>query len=532
MKIKYLLSICAAAVLSFSACVGDLDVQPLDPNVTTAEIAYATPGAFNQSIAKIYAVWAMSGQDGEGSTDIAGLDPGNAQLLRSYWNLQVITTDECKNAWGDSWVPEINGMLYSSTKNESIEGVYQRCMFTVALCNEFILQANASSVLDAAQKTQYVAEARFNRALAYEVLMDLYATPPFITEENYSLAPSALTRADLFDWIETELNECRDHLPTPSAVEYGRASQGAVDFLLARMYLNAEVFKGEAMYTECIAACNRLFTEGYALSTTYANLFKADNNITSSKEIIFPIVFDGTKTKTWGGMTYLIASSRSGKAVDLNRDGVNEGWDGNRATSGLTSKFDTFDPAMRDAAMLTDARGIFDSNGRSEAITTTSEGTFVTEGWAVYKFTNVKSDGSLCEDTTFPETDFPMFRLGDAYLMYAEAVVRGGSGATKAEAVTLVNKLRERGYGGAGGDISESDLDLDFVLDERARELYWEGTRRTDLVRFGKYTGSQYVWDFKGGVATGVAVNSYKNVFPIPVSDLSVNGNLQQNPGY
>ncbi|MBF0759950.1 RagB/SusD family nutrient uptake outer membrane protein [Dysgonomonas mossii] len=530
MKAKYLLTLFSGLALTLSSCLGDLDVQPLDENVVTGEIAYSDAASYTKGLMKIYSVWAISGQDGEGSSDIENLDPGNAQLLRSWWNLQEVSTDECKVAWAnDSWVPEINNMTWSNSKNESIEGVYQRCMFIVALANEYLKQVGNAPT--DANPTQLRAEARFCRALAYYVLMDQYARPPFITESNYSVSPSPLSREELFGWIVKELTEIEKDLPAARQGIYGRADQGAVNALLARAYLNAEVYTGKAMYTECITACNKVIAGGYALTADYSNIFKADNNVVAKNEIIFPICFDGAATKTWGGMTFLICSSRGGAEYVLATDGVSSGWDGTRSTQNLVNKF-AFSSNNKTAANIIDKRGIFYSEGRSVEIKTTPLGTFTSEGWAVYKFKNVKSNGSLASDTQFPDTDFPMLRLGDVYLMYAEAVLRGGAGGDKNTALGYVNELRKRGYGDDSGAITSTELTTDFILDERSRELYWEGTRRTDLIRYGLYTSGSYRWPFKGGVLEGVGVDNTRNIFPIPVTDLSVNGNLTQNPGY
>lgn len=336
----------------------------------------------------------------------------------------------------------------------------------------------------------------------------------------------------MFNWIVSELKDIESSLPAARQGVYGRADQGAVNALLARIYLNAEVYTGSAMYTECIDAYKKVIAGGYTLTADYSNLFKADNNIVAKDEIIFPICFDGASTKTWGGMTALICGSRGGGEVDLNTDGVSAGWDGYRSTQNLVNKFVFSDPNNKTAENILDKRGIFYSNNRSVNIETSAVGTFTSEGWAVYKFKNVKSDGSLASDTQFPDTDFPLFRLGDVYLMYAEAVLRGGSGGDSGTALTYVNNLRRRGYGNDSGAITSSQLTTDFILDERSRELYWEGTRRTDLVRYGLYTSGSYRWPFKGGVLEGVGIDATRNLFPIPVTDLSANGNLSQNPGY
>lgn len=176
-----------------------------------------------------------------------------------------------------------------------------------------------------------------------------------------------------------------------------------------------------------------------------------------------------------------------------------------------------------------DHRAMFWTDGQSLEIDDVGK---FEQGYAVTKFKNITSDGLPGSDLSFPDTDFPMFRLADVYLMYAEAVVRGGAGGDMATAVHYVNLLRERSYGDNSADIQASDLTLDFILDERGRELYWEATRRTDLIRFGKFTGGDYVWPWKGGVKEGVATDSKYNLFPIPSSDIIANPNLTQNPGY
>ncbi|MDE6467642.1 MAG: RagB/SusD family nutrient uptake outer membrane protein, partial [Muribaculaceae bacterium] len=124
-------------------------------------------------------------------------------------------------------------------------------------------------------------------------------------------------------------------------------------------------------------------------------------------------------------------------------------------------------------------------------------------------------------------TDFPIFRLAEIYLTAAEAVVRGGSGMDRTEARNLVNELRRRAFGNTDADISDAQLNLDFILDERARELYYELHRRTDLVRFGKFTTAAYLWQWKGGVIDGRAVDARYNIYPIPATELSANPNLK-----
>ncbi|WP_455673033.1 RagB/SusD family nutrient uptake outer membrane protein [Phocaeicola sp.] len=533
-KRNYIFASMAAALLSLSSCVGDLDVQPLDPTVSTGDRVYSDADSYKKGLLKIYSVWALSGQDGAGGSDISGLDAGNTALLRCWFTLQEQTTDEMKNAWPDAWCKDVNGLTWGSTQNEPIEGVYQRCMFVVALVNEFLKNIpNAPAEIDQAR---FSAEARFCRALAYYTLMDMFAIPPFITEQNYSINPSQIERKDLFAWIEGELGEVKSALPVARQADYGRADQATVDALLARMFLNAQVYTGTERYSDCIEACKRVVAGGYQLADNYAELFMADNgeNANANKEIIFPVCFDGNSTQSYG-MGAIILGSRSASEFGNVPAGIGGGWDGFRGTQNLVALFDFRNNDEPKASEILDKRGIFYDENRSVDITTSVSGTFTTEGWAVYKYTNLKSNGEAGSNPTFPDTDFPMFRLADIYLMYAEAVARGGQGGDMATAVNYINALRERAYGDKLHGITESWLkenNYRNILDERGREMYWEGTRRTDLIRYGLFTSASYLWPFKGGVMTGVGVDERYNLFPIPATDLSVNGNLQQNEGY
>ena len=548
MKVNYIkTTILASAMSLMCSCVGDLDVMPLDPNIMTSEEAYSTPESYLQGLKKIYSVWALSGQDDPGASDLEGMNAGNTVLLRCWWTLQENTTDEAKCAWPDSWVTQVNGIIWNTAEVEPMEGLYHRSMYVVSIVNDFLKQLpNAPEEVD---QERYNAEARFCRALAYYVLMDAFGNPPFVTEESSSSLPEQIKRADLFDWIEEELNTIKSSLPEMTD-EYGRADQHCVDFLLARMYLNSEVYTGTKRYSDCITACNNIITSNaYELADNYAELFMADNgeNADARKEIIFPVIADGNTTQSYG-IGAIILGSRSSSEGTVENYGCNGGWDGFRSTGNLIRAFnyEAEESAWTaDNINSFDNRAIFYSEGRSLDITTSSVGTFTEEGWAVYKYSNLNSDGTPGKNTTFPDTDFPLFRLGDVYLMYAEAVARGGEGGSTSKAVEYIQDLRKRANNTTYSEVTESWLTENAsvsgstasvaygnILNERCRELYWEATRRTDLIRFGLFTSNSYAWAEKGGVISGVGVDDKYNLFPIPVSDISVNGNLHQNDGY
>jgi hypothetical protein len=305
----------------------------------------------------------------------------------------------------------------------------------------------------------------------------------------------------------------------PKSNEYARVDKAAAWMLLAKIYLNAEVYTKTARYDKAVEYSDKAVNSGYTLDPVYQNIFLADNH--NSPEVIFPVAFDGLSTQTWGGTTFIIHAAVGGD-MSPGDYGIDGGWGGTRTTSGLVNKFP-------DVTGDTDSRAMFFTEGQTLEII--DIGNF-NDGYAVEKFKNLTTGGSTGSHLTYPDTDFPMFRLADAYLMYAEAVKRGGGGS-EATALELVNALRTRAFSGStDGNISAGDLTLDFILDERARELYWECHRRTDLVRYNKFTGGDYLWPWKGNAAVGTATDSKFDIFPIPDSDVNANSNLVQNPGY
>lgn len=526
----------AAALLTggLSACVKDLDREPFyDLNT---ESVYKDPANYLQVLAKCYASFNLSGNPG--SPDVfagQGKDEGETSYLRAYWYLQELVTDEAAVAWNSGPLQELNRTTWTSS-NDLINNSYTRIFYEVALCNEFIretaddrLSRRGISGADAEKARLYRAEARFLRALAYYHALDLYGNVPFVTEadEPSKNLPRQTTRAALFGYVEAELKAIEGQLLPARQAPYGRADQGAVQALLAKLYLNAEVYTGTARYTDCLTYCNKVLGANYRLAPEYRLLFLADNNVTAASEIIFPIMSDGLVSQSYGGTTYLVHAAVGGRML-ASGFGVNSGWAGNRARRNLPLLFPT-------PASGFDSRAMFFTQGQNLEI---ADLTLFTDGYGVTKWRNKTSTGANGNDPQqiFVDTDFPLLRLGDVYLMYAEAVLRGGQGGTQTQALTYVNALRDRAYGNTGGAtdgrISAAQLTTDFILDERGRELYWEATRRTDLVRYGKFTSGAYLWPWKGGVSAGQAIDGKFNLYPIPSTDIVANPTLVQNPGY
>lgn len=499
------------------ACESDLDTVPLDKDQKTGADVYQTIEDYKAGLAKLYAGFATTGQKGPaGEGDLGGIDEGISSYVRQLFYMQQFTTDETKVAWNDQTVQDLNKGIWTPAE-VNLRGMYYRIVFEIALANEFI---RATSDNTDTQVQEFIYEARFIRALAYYHALDMFGNFPFATEKEAvgKYNPPMTTRAELFKYVESELLDIENKILKARTNEYARADQGAVWMLLAKLYLNAEVYTGNARWAEALKYSENVIKAGYALEENYANLFLADND--KSKETIFLVAFDGQRTQTWGGTTFIIHAAVGGD-MDPSAFGIDGGWGGIRATAAFTDKF-------ADITGATDKRAMFITDGQEKVIKNLLE---FKNGYAIAKYKNVTSTGEAGSHLTFPDTDFPMFRLADAYLMYAEAVMRGGGGSA-ATALGYINALRERAYGNDSGNIKANELTLDFLLEERARELYWEAHRRTDLIRFGKFTDANYKWEWKGGNADGSGIEEYRRIFPIPSSDIGANPNLKQNPGY
>ncbi len=521
-----------AAVIAFIAmvtsCTKDLNTVPLDSTITTSASVFNDPAAYKEALAKLYTGLALSGQEGPaGQPDIQGIDEGFSNYIRQYWCAQELPTDEAVIAWSDPGLPDYHTISWSSS-NSFVTAMYNRIYYQVSICNEYIREVapkldGLSSDLKA-NVTQYLAEARFLRAFSYWHALDMFGGGvPFVTEKDKvgTFFPPPISKADLFNYIESELKAIDGDLAKPKTNEYARVDQAAEWTLLAKLYLNAEVYIGQPKYTESITYCNQVIASGYKLDPVYQNMFLADNN--NSPEIIFPVAFDGIHTQTYGGMNFVIHAQVGGN-MSAKSFGLDGPWGGTRVTKSFVQKFP-------DPSGATDTRAMFFTDGQSLDIGNIKS---FNDGYAVTKFKNITSTGIAGSNPGFVDTDCPVFRLADVYLMYAEAVLRGGTSGDAGTALNYVNLVRERAYNGnkAAADIIQGQMTLSFILDERARELYWEGYRRTDLVRYGLLTSGSYLWPWKGGIQNGSSADAKFNVFPIPSADLSANPSLKPTPGY
>ena len=713
-------------IFGHTGCFKDLNTVPLDPLDVTADLVFEDPAAYKQFLARIYAGLSVSGQEGpSGRPDISGIDEGFGQYLRGFWYHSELTTDEALIAWNDATIQDFHWQQWGANDG-FIFAFYSRIFYQISICNEFLREASGARLdernITGATRTEiegFRNEVRFLRALSYWHALDLFRNVPFVTEDDIvgSFFPEQISGNDLFTFIESELLEIENLLPAPRTNEYARADQAAAWMLLAKLYLNAEVYLGQGRYPQALEYSEKVINAGYMLEEEYGDLFLADNHL--SDEIIFPVAYDGNNIRTWGGTTFIINASVGGDLMKPDDFGISGGWSGLRTTPQFYNKFPddggglvasrnlggtagypkrfvtgpyqgdapnsenslsspnrdnnfegheyfsepnteirfsaipapqaprygdnegngtltlggapivvtepglyfievnwnnltyriekrewtvsgpgvvggpyamTWDPEVRGVRATVELSGeeffftanngqvAFGDNGGNGILNYDGEGIrkvtssgaheivlftnqpdysyqinslsfdrrpkFFTEGQsvdiddvllfsdgvAVTKFRNVTSTGAPGSNATHSDTDFPMFRLADAYLMAAEAIIRNGG--SSAQAAEYVNRVRERAYKGSAANVTPSEVTLDFLIDERGRELYWECHRRTDLVRFGKFSNSDYLWQWKGGVKEGAPVGSFRDIFPIPSQDLGANPNLSQNEGY
>lgn len=527
-------------VMLLISCHEDLNQFPIDPDSFTEENVFLNANEAKGALAKLYASLAVTGQQGPaGQPDISDIDEGASQFTRVLFNLNELTTDHCVVGWGDPGLPDLHALAWSAS-NDFTEAMYYRLAQQVSFCNSFI--SNAEALLPDTEVGYYIAEARFLRAYAYYNLIDLYGSVPLSTVVTTDL-PTQSSRNQLFEFVENELLEIQDQLQESGTNEYGRVDRVAAWALLSRLYLNAESWTGTTKYTESVTYSDRVINSTYSINTNdgngsgsgYDELFLADNDINGAQnEFIFVVNFDGLQSQTYGGTTFLVHGALGGN-MDPAAFGVNGGWGGYRTTSAMVSKFDESITATDDAGhpiSWSDHRAMFHTDGQNYEINAIANA--FEDGYAVTKFKNVDVDGNQGKDSggDFVDTDLPLIRLAEIYLNYAEAVLRGGSGGDLTTAVGYINVLRERGYGNTSGNITTAELTLDFVLNERSRELYWEGMRRTDLIRYNRFTSGEYLWPWKGNAKSGTGVNDFRKLFPLPNNIIVINTNLTQNPGY
>lgn len=548
----------AAAVLTvgLTGCVNDLDISSIDPQ--------SSPSADPMGVlAKCYSTLGLTGQAGPAGKGDLSDDEGESGFYRTTFNLQELPTDECAWAWQDNQdIPQLTYMQWNSS-SVRVQWAYTRLTYDITLFNSYLQQ-----VEDNEANRLYRAEVRFLRALHYWYLLDLFGKVPFKTEFNITELPVEYTAQQIYDWIDKELTEIEPMMAEVGTYskpggEYGRADRGAAYLLHARLALNSETYTGKPDYDKAIEYCNKLEqSRAYELSTRtndngytgYEQLFMADNdeNEQAMRETILPIRQDGARTRNYGGSTYLVLATRISGMPDVGL--AVSPWSCLFARKSMVDKFfpagdipmsteeapagaseaeikalDMQDGSSTDqiTAAAGDDRALFYA-GRGGGIRKngTDAITTFTDGISIVKWSNIRSDNGRVSDTSWPDTDIPLFRYAEMYLIRAEAKWRKSGNLN--DALADINVLRDRAHATRLLSIN-SEMD---ILDEWCREFYLEGRRRSDLRRFDCFTGNKYLWDWKGGSATGTNVYSHYDVYPFPETDLNNNSNLTPTPGY
>jgi len=533
---RNIVPVAVAALMSvgFSSCSDELEQSIQDPQTNTTLDATGL-------LAKIYGSLHLTGTTGgAGNADMQQFDEGNSGFYRRVFEANELCSDECIWTWqGDAGIPELTNISWNSSHGYNTL-TYYRIMYNITLCNFYLDETEGSSD---SEVLQYRAEVRFMRAYFYSQFVDLYGKAPFKEHYNTDL-PVEKSRSEVFAYIVSELKAINGEdsdskeqlLDTANDDEnYGRASKAAANLLLARLYLNAEVYTGTAQWALAKSYAEKVINSGYALCTSekggysaYAQLFMGDNgeNSNARQEIIFPIRCD-VNSRSYAGSLYPIASATGDGTPDVGLSGAQ--WTCNRAREAMLLKFfgsldevpitESVDDVIAAAG---DDRAMFFTGG-GRAVTTDEKTTFKS-GAGLLKWSNLRTDGTYPDNNAWPTTDVPLFRVAEAYMILAEADFRLGDANG---ARTYINVLRSRANATAKASVTEQD-----ILDEWSREFYFEGRRRSDLVRFGLFTSGNYVWDWKGGTYAGTGVSSIYNIYPIPADELTSNANMTQNPGY
>ena len=549
-----------SSVIAFSSCIGDLDVNPLNPTEMSPNQAYgAEVGSYLQGLTKIYYSFINT-------SGLNVADGGASELIRAFWSTQEVTADACKCAWSsDAWVRDLNSNTWSEAKNDATYAVYCRTILGISYANEF-LRSTTEDMLDMrgcddavkAKVRQFRAETRFIRAYLYWMAMDTFGNVPFTTENSPlggGFIPTQTPRVELFNYIVDELNAIAASGDMPAAQSnYPRADIGSVYGLLARLYLNAEVYTatdvapGTPMWAEAKAACEEIYKLGYSICPDYAALFRGDNgeNANARGEFLFAVPYDAEDTQSYGGTGYLTFAAAA--ATDVKDDkgtsdesddeffgptGINNGWAGIRVPDPYVQTY--FQPSAFDfeagTYTIADKRGqMFNIQGQTQEM----DLYVFTTGWKCWKYNNYPHNKGpqdadalkLANTKSYSDIDFPLIRLGEIHLIYAEACMHL---TAEAQALPKLKELADR-----AGVTATTSITQEFLVAERARELMWEAHRRTDLIRYGMYGGdTSYSWPFKGGnSACGQPFEKYMELYSIPPEELASNEKLVQNPGY
>ncbi len=497
-------------------------------------------------------------------------------FAQTYFFISECSTDEAiLPAFGGNWY---DGASYEALHRHSwtpdhnwVTTAWNDITGLVGTCNQTLYILASAPEGDA--KNTSMAEVKTIRAYAYWELMDLYGGVPLDTVYPSPGLQAKASRKDVFDFVESELTAAIPYLKTDvGASTYGKPTQYFAHSLLARLYLNAEVYTGNAKNNECIAACDAVINSGkYAVQprNSYLQMFYPDNGPTTQSEFIFAIPYDPSTSAGYVfygrydlnrnlGMKYGYSGSTVGTNVDpvINQTTgnglVNSKPSGPRAT--LSSFLNYFLSDENDIRMKQWLYGPqYWDNGNPIIVQTTNLGynQFYSgpDGGNSYTYhlnidtsiklrqnptlfdcgndelawnqgaRNIKFHPDAGSTTRNQNNDVPVFRYADILLMKAEAILRGGAATSGQTALGLVNMVRSN----RTTSPDWASVDLESLYEERCREFAWECVHRNDMIRFGKF---ENVYGFKTNTDT------YRRLFPIPTTAITANAKLEQNTGY
>lgn len=543
-----------AAAFSFSSCTGDLDQLPTDPNsLTNADFKKNPEKYMDETMAGVYQQFTVHGANNNAA--VSGFDGGMSTFQRSAFILEELNSDEV------TWLP--NDQDYGAfqygivpANNRVILGTYSRFMICVAMCNSFIQTVNdgyfaLNSEALREKADEYIRQCRVLRAGAYFYLIDCFGNVPYADEsvKMGSIAPQ-YKRAEVYAKVVADLEKVANEFPEGSKAIYGHVGKDVAEALLVKYYLNAGVYTGTPEWTKCVEKAEQIIKrhqgKGFknsGLCVNYSQLFGANNDqyaIGGSSpidEILWTIPQDAVYCTSWANGTFMlngwIGEPKTGDPFKLAKSDFNAGdaWKCMTTRRQFVEKFDwnsdyTESPDQRTRFWAT-AKNNFNINND-----VLDQDHFGSNGFLAVKYTNWAFDAEGNIDkanspaaTTQIGTDYAVIRLAEIYLSAAEAILNGGG--DKAKALEYVNYIRER-----AGLVAwnAGQLTAQSLQDERCRELYTEATRRSDLIRYGKWI-SGYTWNWKNKVKGGADFNANFTLYPLPSSTVEL-AHYEQNTGY
>ncbi len=458
---------------------------------------------------------------------------------QSMWTLIMQVSDEVAvpKSWDGSWGEPRYGELQRHeipTSNKLVRLGWEFCFNGISACNDAIYSLENSGELTEG-KIKNIADIKVLRAYYYLLAVDCFGNVPYSVNKAETGYPEQKPRTEMLEWIEKEINDNIDFLTeVPSAETYGRVTKDMAKFLLAKIYLNSEVWTGRARWAEAEQVCKSIIESGhFSLTSDYKDNFKINNE--NSPEAIFAIPYSSVYTK----------SCFYPFAITLNSDlakiwSIGDTWNG--TFMGQPDFMATYEQGDLRKAATWLFGDVYDTNGKrwQYSAGVDADGKPIMKDYSLEdinisedKYKNgldrldgariikwpYQSDGTLNSYQISMENDFILMRYADVVLMYVEALVRQNKAAAAAD-VAEFKAIRTR----AGlQPMTAAQLTLDNLLLERQHELAIEGWERQDLIRFGKYLRKWWAKD---------ECDEHVLIFPIPEQMIGSNPNLKQNPGY